>query len=69
MYYKIVNSRGVPLSAFHSNGGWEIKDVFPCSSKNYIIFDNKDDANEYLTMIISKCEDQEIDGRNGLKKH
>jgi len=55
---RIVNKRGTPLTAFHSNGGWEIRDVFPCSHNNYMIFNGTDEANKKIKYIIQKCEDQ-----------
>jgi hypothetical protein len=58
--YKIVNSRGIPLSSFHSNGGWQIKDVFPCSSKNYISFRTEEEAKGKLSRIIEQCKEQEV---------
>lgn len=59
MYYKIVNPRGIPLSSFHSNDGWKIGNVFPCSRNNYIIFSTEEQAQEHLDYIIRSCQEQE----------
>jgi len=48
MSYKIINKRGTFLSGFHSNGGWEISDVFPCSSLSAITFKTEKEAQKYL---------------------
>lgn len=55
---RIVNRRRAPLTAFHQNGGWEIRDVFPCSHNNYIVFDGINEANEYIEYILEKCKEQ-----------
>ena len=55
MSYRIVNKNNRYLSAFHFNGGWEIKDVFPCSKYSWIIFDNKKNAEDYLSYMLETC--------------
>ena len=56
MRFIIVNSHRTPLTSFHSNGGWDIKDVFPCSRKCYMFFSSEAEAQEHLDYIIGKCE-------------
>ena len=56
--YVIVNSRNRPLNAFHSNGGWEIGDVFPCSTRCYMFFETQEEAENKINYIINKCEEQ-----------
>jgi hypothetical protein len=58
MSYKIVNRKNRPLCAFHPNGGWEIRDVFPCIHRSYIIFDTPEEAQGYIDYIIRTCEKQ-----------
>jgi hypothetical protein len=58
MSYKIVNNRNTPLNSFHSNGGFEIKDVFPCSNNCYSVFSTEEEAQEYLSYIFVECENQ-----------
>ena len=56
--FVIVNKYKTPLSAFHSNGGWEIKDVFPCSRNNYYVFDTEEKAYNKIAYMINQCNEQ-----------
>jgi len=58
MTYKIINKARKRLSAFHSNGGWEIGDVFPCSINCWIPFKTKEEAEDYLKYMLKESEDQ-----------
>jgi len=58
MRYIIRNKRNYFLSAFHSNGGWEIKDVFPCSRKSWLVWKTEKEASAYLSRIKQECEEQ-----------
>jgi len=58
MEYRITNKRGTFLSAFHSNGGWKLGDVFPCSKYSWFTFKTKEEANNYILRIIKECKDQ-----------
>jgi hypothetical protein len=49
--YRIINQRGTYLSAFHSNGGWEIGDVFPCSSNSWLTFETEKEVQDYLLRL------------------
>lgn len=58
MSYAITNKAGRRLSAFHSNGGWSIRDVFPCSFANWFSFKTEKEAEDYLKYMTKDAEKQ-----------
>lgn len=58
MDYKIINKAGRALSGFHSNGGWSIRDVFPCSHFVWINFKTQKDGEDYLKRMLKEAEAQ-----------
>jgi len=58
MKYVIINKNGRKLDGFHSNGGWSIGDVFPCSNSSYIVFEKEKEVQEYLIYMQKKCIEQ-----------
>jgi len=58
MRYRITNKRGTYLSGFHSNGGWQIGDVFPCSKYSWISFKTEKEVQEYLLRLRDECMSQ-----------
>jgi len=58
MSYTITNQHNSKLCAFHSNGGWEINDVFPCGKDSWYCFASKAKAQAFITRIIDDCERQ-----------
>lgn len=56
--YKIYNKAGRTLAGFHSNGGWKIGEVFPCSNNMATIFNTKAEAEQYITYMLEKSQEQ-----------
>ena len=46
------------LTAFHSNGGFEIGDVFPFSTRSWLAFKTENEAKDELQNIIDDCKKQ-----------
>ena len=59
MSYVITHpSRQGFLNSFHSNGGWEIGDVFPFSNRCWSCFETEKEAQNKILNIIKDCEKQ-----------
>ena len=58
MRYRIANKSNRYLYAFHFNGGWSMKDVFPCSINSWICFNSEEEAKEYLKRMENSCHEQ-----------
>jgi len=56
--YRIANKRGTFLTAFHSNGGFEIADVFPCSQFSWVVFPSHSECEIYIAEMEKICEEQ-----------
>lgn len=56
--YKLINTKHQPLCAFHSNGGWEIEDVFPCGKDSYVVFPSRQEAENFIIKMITESEKQ-----------
>lgn len=56
--YKLINTQHQSLCSFHSNGGWEMDDVFPCGKASYVVFKNRKEAEEYITYMVTESEKQ-----------
>lgn len=57
--YIIVNKQGRRLTGFYSNGGFEIKDVFAFSSRNWIVFNSEKEVQDKLLNMLDDCKKQE----------
>jgi hypothetical protein len=60
MSYVITHKkRNGYLNSFHSNGGWEIGDVFPFSTKTWSCFKTEKEAQDKILDIIEDCKKQQ----------
>lgn len=56
--YKLITVQGIPLTGFHSNGGWELDDVFPCDRNSYEVYESRDRAEQRIQFMLQESEKQ-----------
>ena len=69
MKYGLTNRAGRFLGGFHPNGGFEIKDVFPCcTSGAFISFDTIQEASIFVWRMEKICIEQKDRWKDWLPK-
>ena len=66
--YILVNSRDIPLNSFHGNGGWSMRDVFPCNWNCHSAFYTEEEAQDHLQYMKNECIKQKERWGNWFNK-
>jgi hypothetical protein len=55
---KLLNKHGTPFNAFHSNGGWNLREDVVCSNSCWTVYKNKQEADDAKLRMLEEAEEQ-----------